>query len=414
MEIGDSAMLTPSQLYRFELIRSSAVGTARPDGVLEVGEGWDSLQSQLSKAVLHFREGTLNEQFTTIRWIERVLAERPDFLDAYLVLGCCYTDVQQPAKALATLSKGVALATDLIPEGFSGEIPWFYTANRWYLRLLYRTAMCTLFEHSPAEAYSLAQRLLAADPADPLGARYILLVSAAFQGLPLQGLAANMVALQPTLRDGAGELVTAMCYLVQQRYVEASAHFLSMMQTSPELLAVIRDRGAVRLEEPNGYFTTYPAKTTWRYLLRIAFARHPKLREGLLRLARNPILTTEAAMQSARWAGHWGEREATALEREMRREPVTTHRLDTQHNRADMAARELEHAYRGEDAAPHPYLDSAACRSVTRTFTELFPEQASACAEGLGIENLDFMLETNALGAFTESGAFLLPTSDTK
>lgn len=104
--------------------------------------------------------------------VERCIAEMPALLDAYELLATCHLMEHKPGKALSVVQKGVAAANKLLPDGFSGRIPWEREGNRPYLGLMRLQVMSFAGMGRHREAAQQAGALLALDPEDGACVRF--------------------------------------------------------------------------------------------------------------------------------------------------------------------------------------------------------------------------------------------------
>ncbi|HDK1346669.1 TPA: tetratricopeptide repeat protein, partial [Escherichia coli] len=105
----------------------------------------------------------------------RHLAQRePDFIDIHAHLAYAFLEQNAPRKALNAALKGLAAGNRLIPESFSGEIIWMHPENRPYLRALYAAILANVHLQRHQDAVMLTDKILAYNPEDNQGARWLL------------------------------------------------------------------------------------------------------------------------------------------------------------------------------------------------------------------------------------------------
>ncbi|WP_085431931.1 tetratricopeptide repeat protein [Escherichia coli] len=117
------------------------------------------------------------EEISEKRYISglRHLAQKePDFIDVHAHLAYVFLEQDAPRKALNAALKGLAVANRLIPEGFSGEIIWMQPENRPYLRALYAAILANMQLLRHHDAVMLIDKILAYNPEDNQGARWLL------------------------------------------------------------------------------------------------------------------------------------------------------------------------------------------------------------------------------------------------
>lgn len=106
--------------------------------------------------------------------LEKLVARQPDFIDGHAHLGYALLDQGKPRKALEACLRGVAAGDAVIPPGFTGPIPWGCLENRPFLRALHGAVLCQLRLRRRRDAVSLMERLLALNPGDNQGVRFLL------------------------------------------------------------------------------------------------------------------------------------------------------------------------------------------------------------------------------------------------
>lgn len=109
-----------------------------------------------------------------INKLRRLAQQEPDFIDIHAHLAYAFLEQNAPRKALNAALKGLAAGNRLIPESFSGEIIWMHPENRPYLRALYATILANVHLQHHQDAVMLTDKILAYNPEDNQGARWLL------------------------------------------------------------------------------------------------------------------------------------------------------------------------------------------------------------------------------------------------
>jgi tetratricopeptide (TPR) repeat protein len=106
--------------------------------------------------------------------LTRLIGQEPDFIDAHAHLAYAWIDQGKPKKALEASLAGLARANRLIPEGFGGRIPWGHLENRPSLRALHAAVLGAMRLRRHKDAVALIERMLAFNPNDNQGVRFLL------------------------------------------------------------------------------------------------------------------------------------------------------------------------------------------------------------------------------------------------
>ncbi|HYG89952.1 MAG TPA: tetratricopeptide repeat protein [Azospirillum sp.] len=106
--------------------------------------------------------------------LAELIGRQPDFIDAHAHLGFALLEQGKTRKALDACLRGIAIGEAVIPQGFAGTVKWGYLENRPFLRALHGAALCQLRLRRRDEAARLMERMLAYNPDDNQGMRYLL------------------------------------------------------------------------------------------------------------------------------------------------------------------------------------------------------------------------------------------------
>lgn len=109
-----------------------------------------------------------------INKLRRLAQQEPDFIDIHAHLAYTFLEQDAPRKALNAALKGLAVGNRLIPEGFYGEISWMHPDNQPFLRSLYAAILADVHLQRHKDAIMLIEKILAYNPEDNQGARWLL------------------------------------------------------------------------------------------------------------------------------------------------------------------------------------------------------------------------------------------------
>lgn len=106
--------------------------------------------------------------------LDRLLTEAPDFVDVYVHIASYWYRQGKPKKALDAALLGLRVSNRLIPEGFAGHIEWGHLDNRPYLRAMHVALLSYMRLRRHKDAVTLIELMLAKNPNDNQGVRYLL------------------------------------------------------------------------------------------------------------------------------------------------------------------------------------------------------------------------------------------------
>lgn len=106
--------------------------------------------------------------------LDRLLTEAPDFVDVYAHIASHWHRQGKPKKALDAALQGLSVSNRLIPEGFAGRIEWAHLDNRPYLRAMHVALLSYMRLCRHNDAVALIELMLARNPNDNQGVRYLL------------------------------------------------------------------------------------------------------------------------------------------------------------------------------------------------------------------------------------------------
>lgn len=124
--------------------------------------------------ILDDREAGLLGDKPYLAALNRLIAEAPDFIDAYAHIASYWHDQGKPKKALDMALLGLGIANKHVPEGFSGRIEWAHLDNRPYLRAMHNALLSYMHLRRHKDAVTLIELMLARNPNDNQGVRFLL------------------------------------------------------------------------------------------------------------------------------------------------------------------------------------------------------------------------------------------------
>lgn len=128
---------------------------------------------QLEQLYQDYAAGQLGEK-AYIAALGRLRAAAPDFINVYTYIADHFHHQGKPKKTLEAALLGLKMANSHIPEGFTGHIEWVQLDNRPYLRLMHYTLLSYLRLKRHREAVTMIDLMLARNPNDNQGVRYLL------------------------------------------------------------------------------------------------------------------------------------------------------------------------------------------------------------------------------------------------
>lgn len=98
----------------------------------------------------------------------------PYHIDSYHHLGIIETDLGHGGRALKYFEMGYRIGLRSVPESFSGRLPWIHLENRPFLRAAHGYGLALAQERRHLEAVDVYEQILALNPDDNQGIRYLL------------------------------------------------------------------------------------------------------------------------------------------------------------------------------------------------------------------------------------------------
>lgn len=96
------------------------------------------------------------------------------FFDVHACIATHWHRQCKPKKALDAALLGLSISNRLIPEGFGGRIEWAHLDNRPYLRAMHVALLSYMRLRRHKDAVTLIELMLARNPNDNQGVRYLL------------------------------------------------------------------------------------------------------------------------------------------------------------------------------------------------------------------------------------------------
>jgi tetratricopeptide (TPR) repeat protein len=106
--------------------------------------------------------------------LKRLVAKYPDFIDGYAQLGMSLFEQDKPKLALKAYQSAFECGKRAIPAGFVGTIDWGHLENRPFLDAAQGTMVCYLRLDQRRNALGVMEQVLAWNPDDQQGIRYII------------------------------------------------------------------------------------------------------------------------------------------------------------------------------------------------------------------------------------------------
>lgn len=98
----------------------------------------------------------------------------PYHIDSYHHLGIIETDLGHRGRALKYFEMGHRIGLRSVPENFSGRLPWIHLRNRPFLRAAHGYGLALEQKRRHLEAVDVYEQILALNPGDNQGIRYLL------------------------------------------------------------------------------------------------------------------------------------------------------------------------------------------------------------------------------------------------
>ena len=136
-------------------------------------EHFDQLEDDFNELLELHQSGQMQDQ-QYVTELNRLIVQEPNFIDLHAHLAFALLEQGKPKKALDAALAGVAIGNSLMPESFSGEVEWGHLSNRQFLRALHGVVLANVHLRRHKNAVMLIDKLMAFNPNDNRGVRYLL------------------------------------------------------------------------------------------------------------------------------------------------------------------------------------------------------------------------------------------------
>lgn len=152
---------------QFEVFDAESGAFSYPDEI------YDGLLAEFDGLLDNHQSGALGDK-PYLAALDRLLAEAPDFVDVYAHIATHWHQQGKPKKALDAALLGLSVSNRHIPEGFNGRIEWMHLDNRPYLRAMHIALLSYMRLRRHKDAVTIIELMLARNPNDNQGVRYLL------------------------------------------------------------------------------------------------------------------------------------------------------------------------------------------------------------------------------------------------
>lgn len=153
---------------QFEVLDAESGVFTYPDDEL-----YDAVLADFDGLLYEHESGRIGDK-PYLAALDRLLTEAPDFVDIYAHIASHWHRHGKPKKALDAALLGLGVSNRLIPEGFAGRIEWDHLDNRPYLRAMHVALLSYMRLRRHKDAVALIELMLARNPNDNQGVRYLL------------------------------------------------------------------------------------------------------------------------------------------------------------------------------------------------------------------------------------------------
>ncbi len=152
---------------QFEVIDAESGTFSYPDDI------YDDLLAEFDGLLDDHQSGQLGDK-PYLAALDRLLDEASDFVDVYAHIASHWHRQGKPKKALDAALLGLGVSNRHIPEGFNGRIEWGHLDNRPYLRAMHIALLSYIRLRRHRDAVTIIELMLARNPNDNQGVRYLL------------------------------------------------------------------------------------------------------------------------------------------------------------------------------------------------------------------------------------------------
>lgn len=142
-------------------------------GIFRHGDANDTFTDELDAALDSRESGSVtNAKYLAV--LKSIVERHPNCIDGHAHLGYALLDEGKPKLALEACLSGFRLGERAIPAGFTGAIEWGFLENRPFLRAAHGVVLCQLQLGQRREAVVLMEKMLAWNPNDNQGLRFLI------------------------------------------------------------------------------------------------------------------------------------------------------------------------------------------------------------------------------------------------
>ncbi|MBB5538819.1 tetratricopeptide repeat protein [Rhizobium giardinii] len=146
---------------------------AGDDGIFGHGDGYGAIVDELDAALDGRESGNLTEA-SYLSALRGIVERHPRFIDGHAHLGYALLEQGKPQAALEACLHGLQLGENALPAGFAGRIERSFLVNRPFLRAAHGVMLCRLHLGQRKEALTLMEKMLAWNPSDNQGIRFLI------------------------------------------------------------------------------------------------------------------------------------------------------------------------------------------------------------------------------------------------
>lgn len=135
---------------------------------------WDIANSKLDTALEYWHA---DKTEMAIKLLKQVLKQFPTHIDTYHHLSILFEDIGEDFEAYLCAREAVRIGLEVIPDSFNwkkSQLQWGFIANRPFLRAFHNLGLWHCRRKEIEEAIHLFSRMLAINPEDNQGIRYLL------------------------------------------------------------------------------------------------------------------------------------------------------------------------------------------------------------------------------------------------
>lgn len=142
-------------------------------GVFRHGDDYDGIVDELD-AALESRDGGTLAPAKYLKTLKALVDRYPHFIDAHAHLGYALMEEGKPKLALQACLLGLEAGERAIPSDYAGSIEWGFLENRPFLRAAHGVVLSQLRLGLRNDALRLMEKMLAWNPNDNQGIRYLI------------------------------------------------------------------------------------------------------------------------------------------------------------------------------------------------------------------------------------------------